>query len=255
VVSLCCLAALAVAVYGCGTAVRWLQTGRLLDRLPDHPVRLESLDGYTRRAAATPRFRTYFATMVFDRGPDRRAAHSAVVSKWGRPRVSIRLLNSDGPEVAAYLEQLVARLDRLQHEVRFVVGGQGPPLIAIRFLAHDVYVRSEGKDSVGNTRTRFYTSSPGLIRASISIDVGVQDTLGEVKSTLIHELTHAIGCGGHFYAPSYQRRSVMYEANTLTAWSQDDAAVIRILYSTWIHPGMSPAQAQASLQLFARSAR
>ena len=47
----------------------------------------------------------------------------------------------------------------------------------------------------------------------------------------------------------------MYEANTLTAWSQDDAAVIRLLYSTWIRPGMSPAQAQASLQLFARSAR
>lgn len=255
VVGLCCLAALVVAVYGCGTAMRWLQSGQLLDRLPDNPVQLDSLNAYTRRVATRPWFRTYFTTMVFDQGPERRAAHTAVLTKWGRPRVSIRLLNDDGPEVTAYLRRLVSRLDRLQREVRFVVGGEGPPLITIRFLAHDAYVKSEGSGSVGNTRTRFYTSSPGLIRARISIDVGAQDTLDEVKSTLIHELTHAIGCGGHFQAPSYRRRSVMYEANTLTAWSQDDAAVIRLLYSSWIRPGMSPAQAQASLQLFARSAR
>ncbi len=254
VISLCCLAALAVAVYGCGTAMRWLQTGQLLDRLPDHPVALGSIDGYTRRVAAKPWFRSYFTTMVFDQGPDRRT-HSPLATKWERPRVSIELLNSDGPEVTAYLRRLVVRLDRLQREVRFVVDGEGPPRITIQFLMHDAYVKTEGTGSVGNTRTRFYTSSPGLIRARISIDVESQDTLGEVKSTLIHELTHAIGCSGHFYAPSYRRRSVMYEANTLTAWSQDDAAVIRLLYSTWIRPGMSPAQAQASLQLSARPAR
>jgi hypothetical protein len=46
----------------------------------------------------------------------------------------------------------------------------------------------------------------------------------------------------------------MYEANTLTTWSQNDAAVIRLLYSPWIRPGMSPSRAQASLQLYARSA-
>ena len=79
-----------------------------------------------------------------------------------------------------------------------------------------------------------------------------QESLGEVKSTLIHELTHAIGCSGHFFRPSYRRRSVMYEANTLTAWSQDDAAVIRLLYSTWIRPGMSAAHAEASLRRYGR---
>ena len=104
-----------------------------------------------------------------------------MLTKWGRPRVSIRLLNDNGPEVTAYLKRLVARLDRLQREVRFVVGGEGPPLITIRFLEHDAYVKSEGTGSVGNTRTRFFTSSPGLIRARISIDVGTQDTLDEAE--------------------------------------------------------------------------
>ena len=84
----------------------------------------------------------------------------------------------------------------------------------------------------------------------LAIDVGTQSTPDEVESTLIHELTHAIGCSGHFYSPSYRRRSVMYEANTLTTWSQNDAAVIRLLYSPWIRSGMRPAEARQSIQLF-----
>jgi hypothetical protein len=257
-VSLLLVAAIAAAVHGGGPAIRWVLSSQgfgLLSREPMQPVQLSSLNRYTARVAARPWFRSYFTTMVFDQQRDQTISPSALVTKWERPRVSIRLLNSDGPEVAAYLDRLVARLDRLQHQVRFVVGGAGRPLITVQFLTHDAYVRAEGADSVGNTRTRYYTTSPGLIRARIAIDVGTQSTPDEVESTLIHELTHAIGCSGHFYSPSYRRRSVMYEANTLTTWSQNDAAVIRLLYSPWIRPGMSPSRAQASLQLYARSAK
>jgi hypothetical protein len=257
-VSLLLVAVIAAAVYGGGPAIRWLldlQGFGLLSREPMQPVQLSSLNRYTAKVAAKPWFRSYFTTMVFDQQRDQTISPSALVAKWERPRVSIKLLNDDGPEVAAYLDRLVARLDHLQHQVRFVVGGGGPPLITIRFLPHDAYVREEGENSVGNTRTRYYTTSPGLIKARIAIDVGMQDTPEEVESTIIHELTHAIGCSGHFYSPSYRRRSVMYEANTLTTWSQNDAAVIRLLYSPWIRPGMSPSRAQASLQLYARSAR
>ena len=44
----------------------------------------------------------------------------------------------------------------------------------------------------------------------------------------------------------------MYEANTLTSWSQNDAAVIRVLYSRWIRSGMSPAGARAGLRHYGR---
>ncbi len=256
-VSLLLVAVIAAAVYGGGPAIHWLLDSQgfgLLSREPVQPVELSSLNRYTARVAAKPWFRSYFTAMVFDQQRDQTVSPSALVTKWERPRVSIKLLNGDGPEVAAYLDRLVARLDRLQHQVRFVVGGGGPPLITVQFLPHDAYVRTHGADSVGNTRTRYYTTSPGLIKARIAIDVGTQDTPGEVESTLIHELTHAIGCSGHFYSPTYRRRSVMYEANTLTTWSQNDAAVIRLLYSPWIRSGMSPSRARASLQLYARSA-
>jgi len=83
----------------------------------------------------------------------------------------------------------------------------------------------------------------------------VQDTTGAVESTLIHELTHAIGASGHFPSPSAQRKSVMYKANTLTAWSQNDAAVIRVLYSPFIRSGMTETQARAGLRRYARAGK
>ena len=106
---------------------------------------------------------------------------------------------------------------------------------------------------MGTTRTRFFKTSPGLISARITIDAGERSTPGEIKSTLIHELTHAIGCGGHFRAPSDRRRSVLYQASHITDWSQSDAAVIHILYSPWIRIGMSAADARASLRRYAAS--
>ncbi len=164
----------------------------------------------------------------------------------------IKPLNDGGPGVKGYLRRLVRRLNRMQSEVRFVVGDTAP-LITIRFLSHREYVRSEGADSVGKTWTRSFDTSPGLISARISIDAGTQSTPGQVKATLIHELTHAIGCGGHFRSPDDLRRSVLHQTGSITSWSQPDAAVIRVLYSPWIRTGMTAAEATRSLRRYGRS--
>jgi len=254
VISLFSLLVLAVALYGSVMAVRWAdgETGfGLLDRRPEQPLAFSSLNRYTREAAARPSFRRYFTTMVV---PERQGGSEApVVTKWERPRVVIKLLNDGGPGVEAYLRRLVARLNRMQAAVRFAVG-DAAPRITIRFLSHSAYVATIGGDSVGSTRTHYFRSSPGMIRARIAIDAGRQTSTGQVKATLIHELTHAIGCGGHFRAVSDRRRSVLYESSQITAWSQNDAAVIRLLYSPWIESGMTAAQAQASLRRYSRSA-
>ena len=252
IVSLILVAGLVVGVYGCVLAFRWLQSQGALeaafDRRPQEPVSLSSLDRYTREAAGKAWFRRYFSTMVF--APERGTA--GVLAKWERPRVVIKLLNDGGPGVKGYLRRLVRRLNRMQGEVRFVVGDTAP-LITVRFLSHREYVRREGADSVGKTRTRYFVTSPGLISARISIDAGTQSTPGQVKATLIHELTHAIGCGGHFRSPDDRRRSVLHQSSTITTWSQPDAAVIRILYSPWIRTGMTAAEATRSLRRYGRS--
>ena len=252
IVSLILVAGLVVGVYGCVLAFQWLQSQGALeaafDRRPQEPVSLSSLDRYTREAAGKAWFRRYFSTMVF--APERGTA--GVLAKWERPRVVIKLLNDGGPGVKGYLRRLVRRLNRMQGEVRFVVGDTAP-LITVRFLSHRDYVRREGADSVGKTRTRYFVTSPGLISARISIDAGTQSTPGQVKATLIHELTHAIGCGGHFRSPDDRRRSVLHQSSTITTWSQPDAAVIRILYSPWIRTGMTAAEATRSLRRYGRS--
>jgi len=255
VVTLLSLVVLAAAVYGGSRALDWAQSSDalgLLARDPVQPVRLTTLDSHTRAVAGRPWFGDYFTTMVFTRSEGGASAPSAIVAKWEQPTVTVKLLNDGGPGIRSYLRLIVRRLDRLQKQVRFRVGDVHP-LITVQFLDHDTYVRRNGTGSVGNTRTRYYAGSPGLIRARITVDVGVQTSPDEVKSTLIHELTHAIGAGGHFVSPADRRRSVMYAANTLTNWSQNDAAVIRILYSPVIRSGMSPADARAALRRYARA--
>lgn len=251
----CWIAVLATAVYGAGQAIDRLLTSDAFGLVTSRPELLFSLDRDTIRMAGQPWFRSYFTTIVFAQRTDQTVAPHALVLKWERRRVSIRLLNSDGPQVAAFLERLVDQLDGLQQQVRFAVDGPGPPLITVRFLAHDAYIGAFGAASVGETRTRFFTTSPGLIGATIAIDVGLRDTPALAESTLIHEIGHAIGLSGHFYSPSPDRRSVMYRSNTLTAWTQNDVAAIRLLYSPSIKAGMSPAQAKAVLQDYARSGR
>ena len=198
-------------------------------------------------------FGNYFTTMVFDAG-NTSPTHPKIVAKWEQKTVTVDLLNDGGPGVPSYLRLLLRRLDRLQRQVDFRLGS-ADPLITVQFLQHAAYVRQNGADSVGNTRTRFYQGSPGLIRARIDVDAGVQDTPDEMKSTLIHELTHAIGASGHFLSAADRRRSVMYKANTLTTWSQNDAAVIRVLYSPYIRSGMSEAAAREGLRKYARAGK
>jgi hypothetical protein len=255
VISLLSLLVLLAALYGAFMAVRWVDSESgfgLLDRRPEQPVAFSSLNRYTKEAAAKPGFRRYFTTMVVPQADDG-MTHTPVATKWERRRVVIKLLNSGGPGIESYLRQLVGRLNRMQAEVRFIVGDVAPR-ITIQFLSHDVYVRTIGGDSVGSTSTRYYRTSPGLIRARIAIDAGRQESPGQIKATLIHELTHAIGGGGHFSSLSDRRRSVLYQSSQITSWSQNDAAVIRLLYSPWIESGMTAAQAEASLRRYARSA-
>jgi hypothetical protein len=247
-------AVLAAAVYGGVHAVQWLwsrDSFGLFVREPVEPVHIRTLDPYTRDVSGKRWFGDYFITMVFSQTAAKESPR--IVAKWERPTVTIKLLNSAGPEVERYLARLVRRLDRLQDQVDFRMGTKDP-LITVQFLGHGEYVRQHGGDSVGNTRTRYYRGSPGLISARISVDVGAQDTTDEVKSTLIHELTHAVGASGHFAEPADRRTSVMYQANTLTNWSQNDAATIRVLYSPFVRSGMSPGEARAGLQRFSRAA-
>lgn len=243
------------AVYGGVRAVEWAwdrDAFGLLVREPAEPVRIETLDPYTRKVAGKRWFRDYFATMVFSRTAAEEAPR--IVAKWQGPTVTVKLLNDGGPDAPKYLRRLLRRLDRLQDQVDFRLGGSRPH-ITVEFLDHQTYVSRNGDGSVGNTRTRYFEGPPGLLRSHITVDAGMQDTTDELRSTLIHELTHAIGLSGHFVAPSDRSRSVMYEANTLTTWSQSDAAVIRILYSPFVRSGMSPAAARAGLQRYARAAR
>ncbi|HTX68586.1 MAG TPA: hypothetical protein VMH50_05515 [Thermoleophilia bacterium] len=246
----------AVAVYGCVRATEWLRDRDafgLLQREPDQPVRLTTIDPYTREVAGKHWFGDYFVTMVLSPGTGS-DAHPRIVTRWERRKVTVALLDDGGPGVRSYVHLLLRRLDRLQDQVDFKLGA-AHPLITIELLDHATYVRENDADSVGDTKTRYYAGAAGLISASISVDVGVQDTPDAVKSTLIHELTHAIGASGHFFSPSDRRHSVMYKANTLTTWSQNDAAVIRVLYSPFIRSGMSEAAARAGLRKYARAGK
>ncbi len=255
-VGLLLVVVLAAALIGGAIGLQWLDEKGVfdatLDRQPEQPLAFSSLNRYTHEAAGKAWFRRYFTTMVFSQERGQSADAGPVAAKWERRRVVIRLQNDGGPGVESYLRRLVRRLNRMQAEVRFVVG-DAAPRITIRFLPHDKYVKVAGPDTVGTTGTRYYKGSPGLISAKILIDGGTRDTPGEVRSTLIHELTHAIGCSGHFTSPSDRRRSVLYTSSQITSWSQTDAAVIRLLYSPRIRSGMTPAQATASLQLYAQS--
>lgn len=255
IVALLSIVVLLAALFGAFAAVPWVdgEAGLgLLDRRPEQRVAFSSLNRYTKQAAAKPAFRRIFTTMVLPE-PGDGATAAPVVTKWERSRVVIKLLNSGGPGIGAYVRKLVARLNRMQAAVRFVVGAESPR-ITIRFLDHAAYTRTVGSDSVGSTSTRYFRNSPGMIRARIVVDAGREGSPDAVKATVIHELTHAIGCGGHFRAPSDRRRSVLYASSRITAWSQDDAAVIRLLYSPWIESGMTAAQADAALRRYARSA-
>ena len=152
----------------------------------------------------------------------------------------IKLLNSGGPGIGPYLRQLVGRLEpHAGPRCRFAVSAALAPRITIQFLTARHHARTIGGDSVGSTRTLLLPHpSPGMNPRAGPPSTGASRAApDQVKATLIHELTHAIGCGGHFGSISDRRRSVLYESSQITTWSQNDAALIRLLYSPWTRAG------------------
>ncbi len=217
------------------------------DGRPTRAVSVSSLPRYTRTVARKAWFRRYFTRMVFA-DADGPGSLTGILARWDRRRVRIDILNSGGPGMQRYVTTLTRRLNRIQEAVRFVVV-DGKAEITIEYLSHGDYRQTiADTDSVGNCATQYYVGPPGLISADIKVDAGAMRSQGQRKATVIHELTHALGFNGHFRGRSYERRSVLYYASSVTNWSQNDAAAIRILYSSSMRSGMDVKQVNKALR-------
>jgi hypothetical protein len=250
------IAAAFAVVHFLGWPWQWasIRFGGAGDRRPTEAVAVSSLPKYTQNVAGKAWFRRYFTRMVFDDG-NGAGSHAGVLTRWDKQRVRIHILNSGGPGMHRYVVTLARRLDRIQQTARFEVV-DGPAEITIEYLSHGAYRQTiSGDGTVGNCATRYYTGPPGLISAVISVDADAERTSGERKSTIIHELTHALGFSGHFRGQSYQRRSVLYYAGTVTNWSQADAAAIRIMYSSTMRNGMDVREVNLALRSVAAGKR
>jgi hypothetical protein len=188
--------------------------------------------------------------MVFD-DQDGADSYTGILTRWDKRRVRIDILNSGGSGLNRYVVTLARRLNRIQQATRFVVV-DGRAEITIEYLSHKDYRRAiDDESSVGNCATRYHVGPPGLISAVIKVDAGVEKTAGDRRSTVIHELTHALGFNGHFRKQSFQSRSILYYASSVTNWSQADAAAIRIMYSSSMRNGMDVQDVNKALRRFA----
>jgi len=234
-----------------GLPQQWLGIGlgdltRLVDRRAAASVSPESLPAYTRTVAGKAWFQGYFTRLAFS-DQNGAGAFTGRLTKWDKRRVRIDVLNNGGPGMDDYVQILVRRLNRMQSATRFTIV-DGSADITIEYVSHATYARSLGDGSVGNCETRFYSAAPGLIEAVITIDAGVLRTPAQRKPVVIHELTHALGFKGHFREPRYRTRSVLYYAASLTNWSQNDGAAIRIMYSSSMKNGMNASAARKALR-------
>lgn len=241
----------AALVHVYGAPQQWLgfrldDLTQLGDRRPAVSASTESLPAYAREVAGKPWFARYYTRIVFsDQGGT--GSYGGRLTKWNKRRVRIDVLNNGGSGMNTYVKSLARRLNRMQSATRFAVV-DGSADITIEYLSHDEYVRSVGDDSVGNCETRFYNAAPGLVEAAIKVDAGVLPTPALRKPVVIHELTHAIGFKGHFHDPRYRTRSVLYYAASITDWSRDDGAAVRIMYSSAMKNGMSPSAVRKALR-------
>jgi len=170
------VAAALVNFYGWPQQWLGLQIGdltRLVDRRAATNVSPESLPAYTRTVAGKPWFQSYFTRLAFS---DQDGANSFTgrLTKWDKRRVRIDVLNDGGPGMDDYVQHLVRRLNRMQSATRFTIA-DGRADITIEYVSHAAYARTLGAGSVGNCETRFYSTTPGLIEAAITIDAGVLD--------------------------------------------------------------------------------
>ena len=221
------------------------------DHRPDHAVSVSTLPSYTREAVGTAWFRHYFTRMAFgDKNGPR--SYTGEVTKWTKSRVAIDIVNAGGPGMTRYVEKLVGTLNKIESATRFVMVN-GPAEITITFLSHKDFRRTGvDKHSVGDCSTEYSNGGGGLIYAHIIVDAGVLRTQPQRRSTVIHELTHALGFNGHFRDAGYQQRSVLYYIGTITNWSQSDAAAIRVMYSSSIRHGMSVDDVEKALRRMGR---
>jgi len=242
------VAATLVNFYGWPQQWLGLQVGdltRLVDRRATS-VSPESLPAYTRTVAGKAWFQSYFTRVAFSEEAGA-GSFTGRLTKWDKRRVRIDVLNDGGPGMDDYVQRLVRRLNRMQSATRFTIA-DGRADITIEYVSHAAYARTLGAGSVGNCETRFYSTTPGLIEAAITIDAGVLRTPAQRKPVVIHELTHALGFKGHFREARYRTRSVLYYAASLTNWSQNDGAAIRIMYSSSMKNGMSVSAARKALR-------
>lgn len=197
----------------------------------------EDLPAYTRTVAGQKKFQDDFVRLAFG-NENGHAATSGRVTKWDKRRVTVDILTTNEPEMTAYLRQLVKRLNTIQGATTFALVNNGAADITVRFVPREQYRSRFPGSSVGHCEATYYVGRPGLISAAITIDGETLATAERRMPVVIHELTHALGFRGHLREPSDRTHSVLYYTPAISQWSRDDAAAIRILYSSEIKSGL-----------------
>lgn len=212
----------------------------------------EELPAYTRTVAGEKWFQDDFVRLAFGSISDDVAA-SGRITKWDKRRVTIDILNTNQPQMTTYLRQLIKRLNTIQTATTFALVDKGAADIIVRFVSREQYRSRFPSSSVGHCEASYYVGRPGLISATITIDAETLATGERRKPVLIHELTHALGFRGHLREPRDRTRSVLYYTPAISQWSRDDAAAIRILYSSEVKSGLGVRGARRALDRIAAS--
>ena len=221
----------------------------LTDREPPASVPIGQLSRYTRNVAGEERFQNNFIRMAYgdEGGAD---SYSGRITKWDKRRVRVAILNDPGPGMTVFVRDLIAQVNAIQDATTFrMVDGAAD--ITLRFVAHADYVRAVPRESVGHCEVSYYLGRSSMISAAITIDGGALKTPDERKPVVIHEFTHAIGFRGHLHDPRDSRSSVLYYGPRISAWTKDDRAAIRILYSSTVRSGMAIGNVRSALDRIA----